>query len=229
MILVVSMATLAQYDASDGACGVKRRFEKIAGCPVVSLHYSEVSPDSVARIGPKAIFITGFGYTFAEIPVPDLYGLNDLLHTTEIPVYGACGGHQLIAFCFNKNLRKVKQLRDEPIRRLRPDETVYGPISYAPHHYVARGFQVVEIVRRDPIFRGLGTKFRVEEAHYCEVKQLPPDFELLATSPECRIEMMRHKTRPIYGAQFHAENWGPPYLDGQKIFTNFFRIAGLVD
>ena len=69
---------------------------------------------------------------------------------------------------------------------------------------------------------------RVPEAHYCEIKTLPPGFELLASSPECRIEMMKHRERPLYGAQFHAEIWQAPYNDGEKIMRNFFRLAGLV-
>ena len=57
---------------------------------------------------------------------------------------------------------------------------------------------------------------------------MPPGFELLATSPECRLEMIRHQDRPMYGAQFHAEVWDGPYTDGETIMRNFFRIAGLI-
>ena len=53
-------------------------------------------------------------------------------------------------------------------------------------------------------------------------------FELLATSPECRIEMMKHAERPLYGAQFHAESWHEAYPDGEQVMRNFFRIAGLM-
>lgn len=228
MIIVVSMAKIEDYDRSDGQTGMKRKFEKLTGTPVLNAHFSEMSPEFVDRVGAQAVFICGFGYGWHEVPVPDLYGINDFLHTTEIPVYAACGGHQLLGFCFNKDLRKIKQLRDEPMRRLRGDEPDY---CYSPHvagYYTATGFQVVEIVKRDPIFAGLPKKIRVREAHFCEVKKLPPGFELLATSPECKIEMMKHRDKPIYGAQFHAESWQEPYLHGQQIMRNFFKIAGLI-
>ncbi|MBC7286451.1 MAG: gamma-glutamyl-gamma-aminobutyrate hydrolase family protein [Armatimonadetes bacterium] len=227
MVLIVSMARKTEYDASDGATGLKRKFEELARCPVVVLHYTEVTPRNIELIRPRAVFITGFGYSWSEIHVPDLYNLNDFLHSTEVPVYGACGGHQLIGFCFNRNLRRVKRLRDEPMRRLRPGETDLGPVSHNPGYYIARGFTEVQVVAKDPIFDGLGRKIRVLEAHYCEVKKLPPGFKLLATSQECKIEMMRHCERPIYGAQFHAEVWQEPYMDGKRIMSNFFRIAGL--
>lgn len=229
MIVIISMATLDNYERSDGAAGYKRRFEKLTGWPVATCHYSEASPEYLERFHPRAIFITGFAQAWESFHVPDLYAVNDLLHTTDVPVYGACGGHQLIAYCFNKNLRRVKRLRNEPMRRLRPGEPDLGPVSGQWGYYVARGMQEVEIVKRDPIFKGLrGRTIRVLEAHYCEVKKLPPGFELLATSPECRIEMMKHSSRPIYGAQFHAEAWKGPYTDGETIMRNFFRIAGLV-
>lgn len=211
MIVVVSMARLDEYDRSDGATGHKRRFEKLTGWPVVNLHYAEVSPEAMDRVGARAVFVTGFGYPWAEIPV-----------------YAACGGHQLVGFCFNCDLRKVDELHDQPMRKIRPGETDYGPICGNPGHYVATGYQEVEIVKRDPIWKGLRRKVRVLEAHYCEVKKLPPGFDLLATSPECRIEMMKHRERPIYGAQFHAEHWQEPYTDGRTIMDNFFRLAGLV-
>ena len=228
MIIVISMAQPEEHDRSDGQTGLKRKFEKMTGSPVLSLHYTEASPEYVAKIDPQAIFITGFGYGWHTIAVPDLYAVNDLLHTTEVPVYGACGGHQLIGFCFNKDLRKVKQLPEEPLRKLRPGERDYGPISYNPGHYVARGFAYVNIVKPDPVFRGFRKRVRVLEAHYCEVKKLPPGFELLATSDECKIEAMKHQDKLLYGAQFHAEAWQEPYADGQRIMENFFRIAGLV-
>lgn len=227
MIAVISMAQLADYDSNDGNTGQKRRFEKLTGAPVVSVHYTEASPEYLARLQPRAIFITGFGYGWDKISVPDLYPVNDLLHTTETPVYAACGGHQLVGHCFSRDLRKTKGLANEAMRKLRPGEPDYSYAARCAGYYTATGYQVVERVKGDPIFAGLRAKFRVREAHYCEVKKLPRGFELLATSPECAIEMMKHTERPIYSAQFHAESWNEVYTDGQTIMANFFRLAGL--
>lgn len=228
MIVVISMAQLETYNSGDGNTGMKRKFEQLTGAPVVNVHYSEASPEYLARLDPQAIFICGFGYGWHEINVPELYPINDLLHTTQVPVYAACGGHQLVGFCFDENLRQVKRLADQPMRKIKGDEPDYCYSSRVAGHYTATGMQVVDIVKRDPIFAGLRKKIRVREAHYCEVKKLPPGFELLATSAECKIEMMKHSERPLYGAQFHAEAWQEPYLDGQKVMANFFKLAGLV-
>jgi GMP synthase (glutamine-hydrolysing) len=228
MIAIVSMAYLDTYNTSDGQTGQKRKFEQLTGAPAINVHYTQASPEYLARLGARAVFICGFGYGWNEVRVPDLYPISDFLHTTDIPVYAACGGHQLLGFVFNNDLRKVKRLQDEPMRKLRGAEPDYGYSARVAGHYTATGYQVVDIVKRDPIFAGLRKRFRVRQAHYCEVKKLPRGFELLATSPECRIEMMKHTGRPIYGAQFHAESWQEPWLDGQKIMANFFRMAGLM-
>ena len=228
MIAVVSMDQMGAYEHSDGATGNKRKFEKLTGAPVVNVHYSEVSPEYMARIKPQAVFICGFGWGWHNVRVPDLYGISEFLHETEVPVYAACGGHQLVGFCFNHDLRKVKELQDQPMRKLRGDEPDDGPRDYCSGFYMATGFSVVEVMKRDPLFEGLKKRIRVRESHYCEVKKLPKGFELLATSPECKIEAMKHADKPLYGCQFHAETWHESYLDGRRIMENFFRIAGLM-
>jgi len=61
--------------------------------------------------------------------------------------------------------------------------------------------------------------------HYCEVKKLPPGFELLASSGHCRIAAMRHRDRPLYGTQFHPEGYDRPFFHGRTVLENFARIV----
>jgi GMP synthase (glutamine-hydrolysing) len=112
------------------------------------------------------------------------------------------------------------------MRKLRPGEPDWHD-SYRPGYFKEKGIHAVEIVKRDPLFAGLPRKMLLPEAHYCEVKKLPPGFSLLATNANCRIQAMRCDERPIYGVQFHPEAWTDHYQDGKRIMTNFFRIAGL--
>jgi GMP synthase (glutamine-hydrolysing) len=65
------------------------------------------------------------------------------------------------------------------------------------------------------------------ESHYCEIKALPPNFQLLASTPECRIQAMKHRARPLYGVQFHPEDYSDRFPDGRLLLENFFRrVAG---
>jgi GMP synthase (glutamine-hydrolysing) len=227
MILVVSMAEPESYLSNSGGWAQAARFEQITDHPVVIRHYSKVNPQFVADYPFRAIFITGFGYGWDKVKPADTVGVSDLLHTTNLPVLGACGGHQLIGWVFNHDVRKLKAFRDEPIRKLRPGEADPNP-NYHPGYFTEIGMQPVEILQRDPIFAGLKRRFMVTESHYCEVKKLPPGFVHLARNDNCELQCMKHADKPLYGAQFHAEVWSDYYQDGKTFITNFFRIAGLV-
>ena len=253
MVLMISMRNRKDYDQRDGAIGsvqrgassvrlrqsatprqVERgeiglcRVEQLTGHPVLVMHYADTSPVTVSAVDPQAIIITGSPDPWPTIRVSDLYGINDLLHTTKIPLLGICQGHQLIGHCFNRDLRKVRRLPDEPMRKCRPGEPDTGAVKGHPGYYYANAFVEADILRADPIFAGLGRRVRVRESHRCEIKKLPRGFIPLAQSADCTYEMIRHGARLLYGMQFHAERWEKPYMHGRTILVNFFRLAGVL-
>jgi GMP synthase-like glutamine amidotransferase len=223
------MRNRKDYDKRDGATGLKRRLEQLTGQPVLTMHYADASPVTVNAVAPRAIVITGSPDPWPTIRVADLYGLSDLLHTTSIPLLAICQGHQLIGHCFNHDLRKVRRLPDEPMRKCRPGEPDTGAVKGHPGCYYADAFVEVELLRPDPIFAGLGRRIRVRESHRCEIKKLPQGFRRLAQSADCKYEMIRHGERLFYGMQFHAERWEKPYMAGRTILVNFFRLAGVLN
>jgi GMP synthase-like glutamine amidotransferase len=227
MILVASMEEPEVYRAHGVAWDYKARFEALTGVPVLYAHYSEVNPDFVGRHDFRAIFITGFGYGWELVPPAAVVGISDVLHTTELPVLGACGGHQLIGNCFNHAPRRVKGFRNEYIRRLRPGEPDVMP-DYYPGYFCEVGMHDIQVLCPDPIFDGLPNPFRVRESHSCEIKKLPHGFIHLARNDNCEIQCIRHHDRPIYGAQFHSEHWTDAYPHGRVFIANFLRIAGLI-
>ncbi|MFH1478056.1 MAG: gamma-glutamyl-gamma-aminobutyrate hydrolase family protein [Verrucomicrobiota bacterium] len=228
MILVISMRNRKDYDQRDGTTGFKRRMEQLSGHPVLTMHYADATPVSVNAVNPQAIIITGSPDPWPTIRMSDLYGLNDLLHTTKIPLLAICQGHQLIGYSFNRDLRKVRRLPDEPMRKCLPGEPDTGAVKGHPGYYYADAFVEVEILHADPIFAGLLRHVRVRESHRCEIKKLPRGFIHLAKSADCTYEMIRHGARLLYGMQFHAERWETPYMAGRTILVNFFRLAGVL-
>ncbi len=228
MILVVNMRNRKLYEQQDGGHGIKCRVEQLSGQPALIMHYAEVGPATVRAVKPQAVVITGSPDPWPTVRLSDLYGLNDLLHTAEIPILGICQGHQLIGHCFNRDLRKIRRLPDEPMRKCRPGEPDTGALAGHPGYYYANAFAEVKILRADPIFAGLTRHIRVRENHRCEIKKLPRGFSHLATSSECAYEMIRHGEQPLYGMQFHAECWAKPYMAGRTILLNFFRLAGVL-
>ncbi|MCS7254622.1 MAG: gamma-glutamyl-gamma-aminobutyrate hydrolase family protein [Armatimonadetes bacterium] len=225
VIYVIITPTLEQYDQSGGRFEIKRRLEKLSGEPCLVLHYSQVTPALMKELRPKALLLGGFGSSFQEFEVSSFYQLEEVIKAGNIPILAICGSHQLLGFMYNLDIRSVSRLMDEPMRQLRPGEPdVRG--DYHPGFFKEFGFYPIHIVQDDPIFEGLPNPFIVYESHYCEVKKLPSDFVLLASTEECRIQAMRHKNHIIYGVQFHPECYNDTYLHGKIILENFFKISG---
>jgi len=210
--------------AGNGYFQHKLRFEALSGEPCLLVRYKDFRPALLGELSPSAVVMGGFGRDFAAFDRRHLIGVNDVVKRTEIPILGICGSHQLVAMLFSQNIRRVKALHDEPMRKLRPGEPDLQP-GYHPGYFKETGFHHVRVVEQDPLFRGLKDGFVCLESHYCEVKALPRDFELLASTDECRVQAYRHTKRTLYGVQFHPEGYTDHYADGKKVLENFFRLA----
>lgn len=204
-----------------------RRFEdasRTAPCLVVP--FRNASVDLLRRIGPKAIVFSGFGRSFQDFEIDEFYPVADAIETlTETPMLMLCGAHQLTGFLYNGDLRTAERLYDQPMRPRRPGEPITNA-DYHPEFFMERGFYELELhAPGDPLFAGCGAPPIVFESHYCEIKTLPPGFVNLASTPDCRIQAMRHVSRPLVSLQFHPEDWSETFPDGRTILENFFHHA----
>lgn len=223
IIFVVVAPNEESYVKTGGDFDLKRRFEKISGEPCLVLHHFQVSRPLINDLNPKAMILSGFGSSFENFDIKTFYSLEQVVKEMEVPILAICGSHQLLGFMYNLDLHSCDKLRDEPMRRLRAGEPDIS--NYHPGYFKEEGFYPVSIVKEDPIFEGLPNPFIVRESHYCEVKKLPSEFLLLASTEECLIQAMRHKEKIIYGTQFHPEGYTEFYPHGRLILQNFFRIA----
>jgi GMP synthase (glutamine-hydrolysing) len=121
----------------------------------------------------------------------------DYLREMDIPILGICLGLQVMGTTFGG--------------RVAPG-TIGG---YAEVD--------VEVVEEDDILKGLPPKFKTWASHADQVVKLPPEFEVLARSNVCEIEAMKHKTRPLYGVQWHPEVIHTEY--GQELLDNFIAVC----
>jgi GMP synthase (glutamine-hydrolysing) len=108
------------------------------------------------------------------------------------PILGICAGHHITGFIYGSEI-------------LRSEEPESGDFE-------------VEIVKPDPLFKGLPNSFRVKQMHNDSVT-LPNDFKLLATSKTCRNQLMKHKTKILYTCQFHPEFYN------HKLIRNFIWLC----
>lgn len=105
----------------------------------------------------------------------------------NVPLFGFCGGHQIIAVSYGAET--IKEEEAEPKGYF---------AAYAEQEYID-----------DPIFSGIHfgrcNTFIVYNKHKDAVT-VPEDFVVLASTDRCNNSLMKHRDKPIYGAQFHPED-----------------------
>lgn len=114
----------------------------------------------------------------------------------NIPVLGICLGHQSIAVAYGGKVVRAKEI------------------------YHGKSSQV--IVKGNDIFEGVARKIDVMRYHSLVVDRstLPKELEIIAETVNDHVIMaIKHKTKKIYGIQFHPESVFTP--KGKRIIKNF--------
>jgi GMP synthase-like glutamine amidotransferase len=183
-----------------------------AGIPCEAVLYRQVSWERARAQNLQAIAISGNTTDWAEYDWDTFRPLFELVQSGQFPTIGLCGGHQLIGLMYGA--------RCDAIRRLAPGEP--DPGIFAPGWFKELGFQPVHVVKEDPLFAGLGSDPVFLESHYWEMKEVPAEFDLLASTAAVRVQAIKHKQYPIYGTQFHPEASTVEHADGLRLLRNFF-------
>lgn len=123
--------------------------------------------------------------------------LDHLPHST--PVLGVCLGHQIMGVRFGARLEHLSRPLHgarESIRRTEPC----------------------------PVLAGLPEKFPAGLYHSWRLASAPWPEELAVTARDSRgnIQAIRHRSRPLYGIQFHPESILTP--DGELMMRNFLSL-----
>lgn len=215
MIVYVVMETEKKYQSGNWH---RQRLvlEKMSGDFCLMIHYKQLSPKMLATVKPWAIVYSGAGTPFGDYDVRRTRPYKQVVTTSDIPQLGICGGHQLASEFFGCTLGIM--------RRTRADEADHNP-KYHPGQFKEWGVYPVTVLQKDPLFAGLGSVIRVQQLHRSEIKKIGRDLIVLASSPACRVQAFRHRTRPFYGVQFHPEEATDAYPDGFKVLQNFFHWA----
>ena len=143
--------------------------------------YCEILPHwtplgQVLERKPKGIILSGGPRSVYEPGAPLPH--PDLLKT-GVPVLGICYGMQALA-----------QILGGRVARASQEE--YGPRS-------------VEIVRRNPIFKGLRRRIRVWMSHADYVEALPRGWKVIGRTETCPYAAATDRSGRILGVQFHPE------------------------
>lgn len=117
----------------------------------------------------------------------------------DLPIFGVCLGHQTIGQHFGG-------------RVVRSPLPMHGKISAINH--TGKG-----------VFKGLPNPINCTRYHSLMVDKegFPDCLEITATSDDGVIQGLQHKTRPIFGVQFHPESIASEH--GHDLLLNFIDIA----
>ena len=215
MICYIVTETRAKYDEMD-CHAIKHDLEKLSGDLCLVMHYVQVTRAFIDEVRPWALCHSGGVTPHNEYDVLEREDYRWLIRESGIPQIGFCGGHQLIAEMFGGEVA--------PMRPLARDEA-----DLAPHYHQGAfkewGVWPVRIVEEHPLFDGLESPLRVWEMHRSEIKVLPDEFRVLASSGDCRVQAMVHRELPLFGTQFHPEKRQEGYADGHALVANFLGIA----
>ena len=175
---------------------------------IVVERYDQVSLDRVRDLAPSHIILSGQSHPWDLYHPEALAGVLDVIHNAPQPILGVCGGHQQVALAFGAPVGLME--------RLTPGEGYEGARR-------DRGFMPVDTNRKG-LFAGLPEQITVWHSHYEEVKELPEGFQCTALSETCAVQAMQHKSRALFGVQFHPELFDDEHPQGRNVIENFLGL-----
>jgi anthranilate synthase component 2 len=117
----------------------------------------------------------------------------------QVPILGVCLGHQAIGQAYGGRI-------------VRAPEPMHGKLSRM--HHTGKS-----------VFRGLENDFNATRYHSLTIApdSMPESLEITATSEDCVIQGVMHKSHPVHGVQFHPESIASE--KGHALLANFLALT----
>ncbi|OVE75099.1 hypothetical protein BVX95_00205 [archaeon D22] len=159
--------------------------------------YSEIFHSDVSADALKdfkGIIFSGGPQNISE---DDSLKCDSKIFDLGIPILGICYGHQLTQYNFGGEISRGKTKE-------------YGR-------------SVLNIVKKVPLFEGLGSDEIMWMSHGDYVSKLGAGFEIIGSTEDCETAAVYNQEKNIYGIQFHPEVTHS--VNGMKIFENFVNLC----
>jgi para-aminobenzoate synthetase len=117
----------------------------------------------------------------------------EVLLRAEVPVLGVCLGHQELAYAMGGTVEHAR-------------EVMHGRLSAIRHDASA-------------LFAGIPQGFLAVRYHSLVVGAVPRELRVTAWTPDGVIMALEHRTRPLFGVQFHPESVSTRH--GRALLANF--------
>ncbi len=164
---------------------------------VVVLRNDRFDPEKIAARRPAAVVISpGPGRPEGAGRALEMIACAE---SHEIPLLGVCLGHQAIAHLHGGVVERAP----------------------APRH----GKSSAVFHEATDLFTGLSNPFEAARYHSLIVREkgLPEDLRVTARSEDGLVMALAHRSKPVYGVQFHPESVLTP--EGEKLLANFFAAG----
>ncbi len=156
----------------------------------------DISAERIAALQPSGIILSGGPASVYAAGAPTC---DPKIFELGVPILGICYGMHLACHLMGG---KVLPARSRE----------FGPAT-------------CHVVEADGLFANVPTETVVWMSHGDQVEVIDGNFEPLATTPTCPMAAVRHRTRPVFGLQFHPEVSHTAY--GSQILRNFlYGICG---
>lgn len=169
---------------------------KVSGLEPIVIKNDEMTYDEILNSDFDNVIISpGPGSPDKE---KDFGVCKDIIEKLDKPILGICLGHQGIYYYHGGKV-------------VRAEEPMHGRQSSVNHN--GKG-----------LFKGIKNNFIVTRYHSltCQDQELD-DIEIDARTPEGIVMGISHKTKPIYGLQFHPESIASEC--GEELINNFINIT----
>ena len=197
----------------------KYYMEAISGDNCLIVRYFRANPALLREVGARAVVVSGCFTDYEHYSEESLAGLNALYHEARLPTLGICAGFQLMARAYGAEIGPIGMM---PLGET-ADPLSFNLPEFSPGFQQERGYKAIEVCAEHPLFDGLEDRPIFFQAHYWEVKEPPPEFQVLARNDVSGIQAMAHETRPLFGVQFHPTIHSADYPDGRRLLENFLR------
>ena len=176
---------------------VEQYLKEMTDDEVITVRNDAITIDDIKKMNPSKIIFS---------PVPKhpkdsgicLEILNNTDELGNIPILGICLGHQAIGMNF-----------DGKIKRL--ENPLHGKTS-----------EITVLSENSVLFKNLPKKFKVMRYHSLYVDDIPENLEVTAKSEDGVAMAVEHKSKNIFGIQFHPESIFTEY--GKNMIRNFLNI-----
>ena len=169
------------------------------GVPVEVRRNNALTSQEALALRPDAIVLSPGPCTPTEAGI--CLPLIGAAAAAGMPLFGVCLGHQAIGQAFGGTVERAP-------------EPVHGKV-WDIHH------------RGTDVFAGLPSPFRATRYHSLVVRRdnLPAELEATAWTEDGLIMGLAHRTKPIWGVQFHPESIASQH--GHDLLRNFLTLAGV--